>query len=113
MGRFETSEQASARWHQPVRVPRVKSDIFGAAREMAADMPGWVLTKVDEDALCIEATKKNGLLGGTSTIQVRVEGPDEIPNSATHCCSESSGALLSRDKANVAEFIQKFWMRVT
>ena len=62
MGRFETSEQASARWHQPVRVPRVKADIFGAAREMAADMPGWTLTKVDEEALCLEATKKNGFL---------------------------------------------------
>jgi hypothetical protein len=35
-----------------------------------------------------------------------------MPNSSTHCRSESSGALLSRDKGNVAEFIQKFWMRV-
>ena len=72
-----------------------------------------VVDRVDEEALTIHATRKNGFLGGTSKITVRIEGPDGIPNSATHCASESSGGLLNRDKANVAEFIQKFWMRMT
>jgi hypothetical protein len=113
MGMFETSDTNSARWHKPVQVPREKGDIFSAACEMAADMPGWTVTETDEAALRIVATKQNGFLGGTSTITVAVDGPADIPNSSTHCRSESSGALLSRDKGNVAEFIQKFWMRVS
>lgn len=80
---------------------------------MAADMNGWTVTKTDEAAFQILATKQNGFLGGTSTITVTIEGPADIPNSSTHCRSESTGALLSRDKGNVAEFIQKFWMRVS
>lgn len=113
MGMFESSETNSARWHKPVQVPRVKTDIFGAACEMAADMPGWTVTESDEASFRIVATKQNGFLGGTSTITVTVEGPVDIPNSATHCRSESSGALISRDKGNVSEFIEKFWMRVS
>ena len=68
---------------------------------------------VDEEALTITCERRNGFLGGTSTIVVRVNGPEGIPNSETHCASQSTGALMSRDKANVAEFVQKFWMRVT
>lgn len=112
-GRFETSLDASARWHQPVRVARVKADIFAAACELAADMPGWSVVETNEADLRLVATKRNGFLGGVSSIEVWVEGPDGIPNSTTHCASHSTGALLSRDRANVAQFIQKFWMRVT
>ena len=112
MGMFETSDTNSARWNKPVQVPSVKDDIFSAACEMAEDMPGWTVTETDKEALRIVASKKNGFLGGVSTITVTVEGPAGMPNSSTHCRSESSGALLSRDKGNVAEFIQKFRMRV-
>lgn len=110
---FETQDSHAKRWHQPVRVPQNKGDVFGSAKELIDDLDGWVVDRVDEEALTIHATRKNGLLGGTSKITVRVEGPDGIPNSATHCASESTGGLLNRDKANVAEFIQKFWMRMT
>ena len=113
MGRFETRASNAKRWHQPVRVPLNKRDAFGAAREMVHDLPGWRVRAVDDDGLTISCERKNGLLGGTSRILVRVEGPDGIPNSETHCSSESSGGVLSRDKANVAEFVRKFWMRVT
>ena len=110
---FETSESNPNRWHQPVRVPQNKGDIFGAAKEMVEDLPGWEIQRVDEDALEIHCTKSGGVLGGKANIVVRVEGPDGIPNSATHCRSETSGGLLGRDKKNVAEFVQKFFMRVT
>lgn len=113
MGSFETSETHSSRWHQPVRVPTNKGDIFGAAKEMVEDLKGWTLESIDEEALEIRCTRSNGPLGGTSNIVVSVEGPEDIPNSSTHCRSESSGGFLSRDKKNVAEFVQKFWMRVT
>lgn len=90
-----------------------KSDVYGAAKEMVEDLDGWAMTSSDDEALTILCEKKGGLLGGTAKITVRVEGPDGIPSSETHCVSESSGGLLSKDKGNVAEFVQKFWMRVT
>lgn len=83
------------------------------AKELVEDLDGWVIQSTDDEALTIACEKKGGLLAGTSTIVVRVEGPDGIPNSETHCSSESSSGLLSRDKSNVAEFVKKFWMRVT
>lgn len=113
MGKFETSAEHSNRWHQPVCVPSHKGGIFAAAKDLAEDMSGWKVESVDEEAMTIQATKTNGFLGGTSKIEVRVEGHESIPNSETHCSSESTGALLSRDKTNVAAFIEKLWMRVT
>ena len=113
MGKFETSLDHAARWHQPVCVPRGRDDIFGAAREMVDDLDGWTVTSIDEEVFTIHCEKNNGFLSGTSKSIVSVEGPEGIPNSETHCCSESSGGIRSRDKANVREFIEKFWMRVT
>ena len=113
MGRFETSLDHSSRWHQPVRVPVGKQDVFHAAKEMVDDLPGWKILSVDDDALTLSCEAGGGLLGGTSRITIRVEGPDGIPNSETHCISESTGGLLSRDKSRVAEFVKKFWMRMT
>ena len=113
MGRFETSLDHPNRWHQPVRVPVNKGDVFGAAKEMVDDLDGWTVQGADDQALTITCEKKGGMLGGTATITIRVEGPDGIPNSETHCVSESSGGLMSKDKANVAEFVKKFWMRMT
>ena len=112
MGAFETSEAAPNRNHQPVRVPISKENIFGAAKEMCDDLDSWNVVSTDDKALTITCEKQNGFLGGTSRIVVTVDGPDGIPSSTTSVRSESSGALLSRDKGNVAEFIRKFSMRV-
>ena len=113
MGKFETNEDHPGRWHRPVCVPMGKEDVFGSALEMLEDLPRWSVESVDKDGLSATCTCNNGPLRGTSTIVIRVEGPDGLPNSQTHCSSQSSGGLLPRDKSNVAEFIQKFWMRVT
>ncbi len=113
MGHFETSDGHSGRWHKPVCVPVNRADVFASALEMIADLPGWSVTSTDQDGLRAECERSNGPLRGTSTISIWVEGPEGIPNSTTHCRSTSSGSLLSRDKGNVAEFVQKFWMRVT
>jgi hypothetical protein len=113
VGRFETSLDHSSRWHQPVRVPVAKGDVYGAAKEMVEDLDGWVVQSTDDETLTIACVKKGGLLGGTANIVVRIEGPDGIPNSETHCSSESTSGLLSRDKGNVTEFVKKFWMRMT
>ena len=112
MSAYETSESHSGRWQRPVSVPTSKDNVFGAAREMCDDLESWQVKQVDEQQLSITCERSNGLLGGTSTIVVRVDGPDGIPSSTTSVSSQSSGALLSRDKANVMEFVKKFTMRV-
>ncbi len=112
MGSFETSEDHPNKWHQPVRVPISKDNIFGAAKEMCEDLDTWKVLAVDEEALTISCERKNGLLAGDSKIEVRVEGPDGIPSSTTHVRSETSGGMRSPDKKVVAEFIKKFTMRV-
>ena len=75
-------------------VVQEQNDIFGAAQEMCADLDGWKVVKVDEDALTITCEKANGLLGGTSTIEVKVDGPDGIPSSTTSVRSESKGGIF-------------------
>ena len=112
MGKFETSDGHSGRWHRPLRVPILKQDVFASAQEMCADLKSWKVLAVDEDALTINCERANGLLGGTSRIVVRVDGPDGIPSSETNVVSESTGGVLSKDKAIVSEFMKKFSMRV-
>ena len=112
MGKFETSERHSNRWHQPVRVPVRKQDIFTSAKEMCADLASWEVLEVDEERLSITCRRRNGFLAGTSRIVVRVDGPDEIPSSETNVVSESTGGVLSKDRAIVSEFVKKFSMRV-
>lgn len=112
MGVFETSDQNGSRSLQPVRVPTLKQDIFGQARELCSDLDAWDVVEIDEANLKITCRRSNGFLGGTSHISVWVEGPEGIPSSTTHIRSESTGALLPRDKSNVAEFVKKFTMRV-
>jgi len=113
MGRFETSDTHSNRWHQPVRVPRAKEGIYASAKELVEDLDGWQIERADDAALTLHATKSNGFLGGTAKVTIVVKGPDGIPSSETHVVSESSGGWLPKDRANVAQFCEKFWMRVT
>ena len=95
-----------------MRVPTGRGDIFGAAKELVDDLDRWEVRATDAETLTITCQRKNGFLGGTSTIVVRVTGPEGIPSSETHCSSESQGALIPHDRSNVAEFVRKFWMRV-
>ncbi len=113
MSHFSTADGHAGRWHQPVRVPVNKTDAFGAAQEMVADLPGWGDLKVDADALSFTCHRTGGLLFKSSEIRIWCEGPDGIPSSETHCESKGGSGLLSRDKANVAEFTRKLYMRIT
>jgi len=112
MGSFETSEQHSSPAHQPVRVPILKEDVYRAAREMVDDLDAWTVVAADDEQLLLRCERKGGLMGGTSTITVSVEGPDGIPSATVNVRSESPGGLLSRDKSNVAEFVKPFHRRV-
>lgn len=111
-GSFETSDSHKSQAHQPIRVPTQKGSIFGAAKEMVEDLADWELVSEDAENHVLVCRRKGGLLGGESTITVRVEGPDGIPSSTVHVRSETEGGLMSRDKANVAEFVKPFFRRV-
>ena len=90
-----------------------KADAFSSAQEMVADLDGWSDVKVDAEALSLTCSRKGSLLFKGSEIRVWCEGPDGMPSSTTHCESKGLSGLLSRDKANVAEFVRKLYMRVT
>ena len=111
-GSFETSDSHKSQNHQPIRVPTLKGDVYSAAREMVEDLAGWELISEDPESCVLTCRKSGGLLGGSSTITVTVEGPDGIPSTTVNVRSESEGGLVSRDKSNVADFVKPFFRRV-
>lgn len=112
MGSFQSSDQESNPELRPLRVPMRREDLFGAVREMVADLDGWQELEADEAALVVRAERKGGLLGGTAKITIQVEGPEGIPSGSVTLTSESEGGLLSRDKSVVLEFMRPFARRV-
>ena len=112
MGQFETSDSNSHMNLKPLRVPSTQDGIYGEAKEMVEDLPDWTLKSADDEKRILVCQRKGGLLSGEATITITVEGPDGIPSSIVNCKSESSGGLMSRDKANVLEFMRPFHRRV-
>ena len=112
MGSFATSDSNSHANLQPLRVPTLQPDIYSAAKEMVEDLADWDLTSCDDKAFTLICKRGGGFLSGEATITITVEGPEGMPSSTVNCRSESSGGLLSRDKANVMEFMRPFHRRV-
>ncbi len=112
MGAFESSDQHSDPHLKPLRVPTRHKDIYAAAKEMVDDLPGWTLVNADDDAGVLSCRRKARMLGGESTVTIRVEGPDDIPNATVTLKSETNGGMLSHDKKNVLEFMRLFYRRV-
>jgi hypothetical protein len=52
------------------------------------------------------------LLGAPSRITITVEGPEGIPSATVNVKSVTAHGLRSRDRANVAEFLEPFRRRV-
>ena len=111
-GSFQTDTGQSNERLKPLCVPMRKEHLFGAALELVEDLSSWTLDSADEETATIVCTRSGGFLGGTSRITIKVEGPDEIPNSVVHVLSETEKGLLKRDKANVLEFMVPFHRRV-
>jgi hypothetical protein len=112
MGSFETSDDHARRLHRPLRVAVLKGDVFSEVRDMVADLEGWTLLEADQRRLLVRARRKAGFLGRPAEVTITVEGPDGIPSATVNVCSRTEGGLLSRDKANVAEFMEPFSRRV-
>ena len=111
-GSFQTDDGHSNERLRPLRVPMRKEHIFGAARELVEDLASWTVESADEESMTLVCTRGGGLFSGPSRVTIRVEGPDEIPNSTVHVHSETEQGLLKRDKANVLEFMLPFHRRV-
>lgn len=111
-GSFETSPDQSKANGQPLRVPTLAPDIYQEAKDMVADLPHWRLVSADDASMTLECERAGGLLSGTARITIRVEGPAGMPSATVNLRSESAGGLRSRDRANVAEFLEPFRRRV-
>ncbi len=79
---------------------------------MVADLDGWQVVSSDEERLEIVCRKAGGLLAGTSTLTIRVEGLEDVPSTTVHARSSTEGGVIARDKANVAQFIKLLYRRV-
>lgn len=112
MAAFRTSDEQTNPSLRPLRVAVRREEVFAEARNQVEDLEGWKLLEADERALVLRCERKGGVLSGVSRITISVEGPDGIPSATVHVESTSSGGLLSRDKANVAEFLGPFSRRV-
>ena len=111
-GSFQTDPGHSNASLRPLRVAMRKEHLFVAARELVEALASWSLDSADEESMTLLCTRGGGLLGGSSQITIRVEGPEEIPNSTVHVSSVTETGLLKRDKANVLEFMAPFQRRV-
>jgi hypothetical protein len=109
---FQTSDSHASAQLQPVRVAALAAGVFEEARTLAAELPGWRVLESDESAGRIVCSKDNGLLRGSARITITVQSPPGIPSTTVNVQSESSGGLLSADRANVAQFVRLFQRRV-
>lgn len=112
MASFETSDAHRDRRHRPLRVPTRKEHVYREAKELIEFLPGWAMVAEDAATGKITCRRKGGLLSGDATVVVHVDGSDEHPTTTVNVRSESSGGLLSRDRANVTEFMVPFTRRV-
>jgi hypothetical protein len=109
---FETSDAHSGEFQRPIRVATRREHIYAAAKEMVDDMKGWTLDRADDEAMVLHCTKKGGALGGTSAIQVVIEGSTEVPSTTVNCSCSTEGGLMARPKATVEEFMKLFFRRI-
>ena len=111
-GSFETSDQHGDQTLRPIRVPSLTSGIYSAAKEMVDDLDSWRLLEAKDDDLTLVCERDRGFVGGKAKITIRVEGPEGVPSSTVHVRSESTGGMLSKDKANIIEFNKPFHRRI-
>ena len=111
-GSFETSE-AHANFHlKPLRVAVRAEDVYAEARDMVGDLSGWKVVATDDARFVLACARKGGLLSGEAEVTITCEGPAGIPSTTVHVRSVTKGGILSRDRANVLEFMVPFHRRV-
>jgi hypothetical protein len=111
-GFFETDPRHRKESLQPLRVPVRAAEIYQEAKDMVADLARWRLLSADDERLTLICEREAGLLGAPSRITITVEGPEGIPSATVNVRSVTSSGLRSRDRANVAEFLEPFRRRV-
>ncbi|MFT5287264.1 MAG: carbon monoxide dehydrogenase subunit G [Planctomycetota bacterium] len=111
-GVFETSDSHASSDHKPIRVPVRRESIWAAAVELAGELDGWKTVSSDEENRVLVCSKKGGMMAGTATITITVEGLEEVPSTTVHAKSETKGGVMARDKAIVGEFIRILYRRI-
>lgn len=109
---FETNPSHDKPELRPLHVALRREGLYQAAREMVADLGQWSLLSADDAATTLHCQRKGGLLGGTTRVTLRVEGPEGLPSSTIHVRAEAQGGLLSNEKSVVVEFMKPFIRRV-
>ena len=111
-GHCESSAAHASHDLRPLHVAMRCEELFAEARSMVEDLQAWTLLEVDEDGGILECSRAGGFLRAASRITIRVDGPEGIPSSVLTVVSRSEGRRMSRDRANVLEFVRPFGRRV-
>ena len=97
---------------KPLRVPIRVDGVYEEARNLVEDLPQWKLVTADDAAHVLVCKRAKRFLSGEATVTITCDGPADLPSTTVSVRSESNGGLLSRDKANVLEFMVPFHRRV-
>jgi len=111
-GSFETLDNHSRAELRPLRVPILIDGVFEEARDMIGALSAWSIVSSDPTRHVIVCKRKNGLLSGESEITITCTAPEGIPSTTVNVRSTTAGGVLSRDRANVLEFMVPFHRRV-
>lgn len=111
-GRCESSDRHANRNLKPLHVAMRREDVLAEARSMVEDLEAWELIEVDDEAFTLVCTRAGSLLSAAARITIRVDGPEGIPSAVLTVDSRSDGRGLSRDRANVVEFVRPFERRI-
>lgn len=111
MASFRTTDDESDAVLRPMRVAVRREDVFSEAKDMVADLAAWKLVREDAERLELHCERSGGLLGGATSVRIRVEGPDGIPSATLTLECEASG-LFGRAKQVAREFLEPFRRRV-
>jgi hypothetical protein len=86
--------------------------VYEEARNMVEDLAHWSIVSADDARHVLTCRRDGGLLSAQSVVTITCTGPEDLPSTVVNVRSESSGGLLSRDRANVLEFTIPFHRRV-
>ena len=109
---FETSDEHAQFHLKPLRVPMRADQVFDEAKDLVVDLSGWSIVRADAEQRVLVCRRSKSVLSSESTITITCQGPEGLPSTVVHVRSESSGGLLSRDRANVLAFMVPFHRRV-
>jgi len=109
---FETSDDHAQPHLKPLRVAMRVEAVWDEVKNQVEDLDGWSITNADDAQHVLVCRRRKRFLSGDAQVTIRCEGPADLPSTTVLVRSETAGGMITRDKANILEFIVPFERRV-